>query len=126
METIPKMQNPVIRNSSDYKDKNGLLGKAVLVQNEIVKIYTVSDKSKFVTANINIVNNTSNTVEVKLWISEESTPDEIDLIESKIVLEADAVYIRNYLILDKLESVFAESNSDHVIIRIDGYDDRPN
>lgn len=126
MDGIPKMQNPVIRNSSDYKDRNGLLGKAILIENEIVKIYTVSDKSKYVTANINIVNNTTNEVEVKLWVSEDEIPTEVDLIESKIVLEPDAVYVRNYLILDKLESIFAQSTSDHVIIRIDGYDDRPN
>lgn len=126
MDGIPKMQNPVIRNSSDYKDRNGLLGKAILIENEIVKIYTVSDKSKYVTANINIVNNTTSSVEVKLWVSEDDIPTEVDLIESKIVLEPDAVYIRNYLILDKLESIFAQSTSDHVIIRIDGYDDRPN
>lgn len=126
MDGIPKMQNPVIRNSSDYKDRNGLLGKAILIENEIVKIYTVSDKSKYVTANVNIVNNTALDVEVKLWVSEDDTPTEVDLIESKIVLEPDAVYVRNYLILDKLESIFAQSNSNHVIIRIDGYDDRPN
>lgn len=126
MDGIPKMQNPVIRNSSDYKDRNGLLGKAILIENEIVKIYTVSDKSKYVTANVNIVNNTALDVEVKLWVSEDDTPTEVDLIESKIVLEPDAVYVRNYLILDKLESIFAQSTSDHVIIRIDGYDDRPN
>lgn len=126
MESIPLMKNPVIRNSSDYKDRNGLLGKAILLENQLIKVFTVSDKSKFVTANVNIVNNTTNEVEVKLWISEDNIPTEVDLIESKIVLEADAVYVRNYLILDKLESIFAQSTSDHVIIRIDGYDDRLN
>lgn len=125
MNDVPLMKNPVIRNSSDYQDKNGLLGKTILLENEVIKVFSVSDKSLFVTANFNIVNNSNQQVEVTLWVSEDTTPSEIDLIESKIILEPDAVYIRSLVILDKLESVFAMSNSDHVVFRIDGYDDRP-
>jgi hypothetical protein len=126
MNTIPNVRNPVIRNSADYKNRNGLLGKKILSQNVITEVYNVSEISNYVTCNINLVNNSGGVAEVKLWISSEKVPSEIDLLESKIVLEPDAVYIRSVLILNKLETIFAESNSGNVIIRIDGYDDRPN
>lgn len=125
MDGVPLMKNPSIRNSSDYEDRNGLLGKKVLTAGVIENVYTVSDKSKYVTANFNIVNSSTQAAEVRLWVTSEKTPTDVDIIESKIVLEADAVYIRTTFIMDKLETVFALANIDGVIIRIDGYDDRP-
>lgn len=125
MDGIPKMQNPVIRNSSDYEDRNGLLGKKILTAGVVENVYTVSDISKYVTANFNIVNTSTQSVEVRLWVTTEKIPSDVDIIESKIVLEPDAVYIRTTFIMDKLETVFALANIDGVVMRIDGYDDRP-
>lgn len=122
---IPLMKNPSIRNSSDYEDRNGLLGKKILTAGVVENVYTVSDKSKYVTANFNIVNTTTVSVEVRLWVTTEKIPTDVDIIESKIVLEPDAVYIRTTFIMDKLETVFALANIDGVVMRIDGYDDRP-
>lgn len=122
---IPLMKNPSIRNSSDYEDRNGLLGKKILTAGVIENVYTVSEISKYVTANFNIVNSSTQAAEVRLWITTEKQPTDLDIIESKIVLEPDAVYIRTTFIMDKQETLFAIANVDGVIIRVDGYDDRP-
>jgi hypothetical protein len=125
MNNIPLMKNPSIRNSWDYEDRNGLLGKAILTANEVINVFTVSDKSKFVIANINVVNTNANEIEFTLWVSEDKTPSLIDIIEYKVKLEPYATFVRTLFIMDKLESIFAQSDSNDVIIRIDGYDDRP-
>lgn len=117
-------KNINIRNSNDYKDRVGLLGKALLEANKLKEVYTVSEYAKYCEANIIIVNPNDFDVNVTLWISTNKEPTAIDLIESKIVLKPDAVFSRSNIFMSKLETVFAMSDSSGVVIRIEGNEDR--
>jgi len=116
--------NPTIINSKDYKDRNGLLGKAILNVDDYTTVLEISEYSKSVTININLVNTNEDAAVVSIWISDNSIPDLIDIYESKLILESSAVYNRNNIILSSGEKIIALSNIDNVVMRIDGYDNR--
>lgn len=112
----------VIKNSKDDKDRNGGLGRSLLVANEMVEVYRVKDRSRYCNSNVNIVNPNNVNAEVKLWISLGKTPTDIDLVESRIILEPDAVYVRTNMVMGPNEAVFALSNTAGVVIRIEGFE----
>jgi len=111
-----------IRNANDDKDKNGCLGKAVLQVDEVTKVYQVRFNARYCNSNINIVNPTADPVEVQVWVTQEKTPSDIDLVESKVVLQPDAVYVRTNMVMGPSETVFAKSNKTGVVIRIEGFE----
>lgn len=115
-------RNITIKNNNDDKDKNGCLGKVVLQANEVTKIYQVRFNARYCNSNVNISNPTGSQIEVTLWVSNEKTPSDIDLIESKIVLDPDAVYVRTNMVMGSSETVFARSNTTGAVIRVEGFE----
>ena len=114
-----------IHDSKLYQDKSGGLGKALLSQDHLTEIYRASHTTKSTRANINIVNNLSVPIAVTIWISGSKEPSDIDLYESAITLLPNAAYYRSNVILSANEALFAKSNGDGGVIRIEGYEDNP-
>jgi len=115
------MYNSIL-NTKDHKDRSGLLGKAIITTDVHTKVYTVFSEAKYSNINISIVNPNPVNAEVKIWISASNSPGDIDVLESKIVLEPDAVYVRNNVVLSNSETVFARASISGCVIRIDGFE----
>lgn len=116
------MATIVIKDSKDDKDRNGGLGKALLLANELTLIYRVKERSRYCNCNLNVVNPKTTDAEVKIWITREKLPGDVDLIESKILLSPDAVYVRTNLVIGPNEAVFAQSNIEGTVIRVEGFE----
>lgn len=118
------MSNDNIFNHDDRKDRQGLLGKAVLIQNVITKICESSKFTNGLVTTINVVNTSTEIANITLWVSSSKEPELIDLIEYELSLDPKATFVRNTVILGKDEKLFALSNKNNVVIRADGYDNR--
>lgn len=112
----------VKKYSNDNKDRNGGLGKALLDVNTITLVYRVKNNARYCNSNINIVNPSLTQAKVKLWVTYENTPEEVDMIESSIVLEPDAVYVRTNMVIGPNEAVFASSDVAGIICRVEGFE----
>lgn len=119
---MPPGATIVIKNSKDDQDRNGGLGKAQLQASEQVLVYRVKARSRYCNGNINIVNPSPTNAEIMLWVSREASPSAADLIESRIVLSPDAVYVRTNIVLGPDEAVFALSNISGPVIRVEGFE----
>ena len=109
---------------SHKKSKFGLISKKILPQGEIHELCYVSDKTKIVECSINICNIGSFTANVRLWLSFESQPSDVDIFEPLIVIKPNEVFIRQTIWLSAGEKVFLQSDQPDVIVRLDGYDER--
>jgi hypothetical protein len=112
-------------DSEDYKNKTGLLAKAILPVNQIKEIYRTHTLSLSVYVTINITNASTNQSKVKIWVSDKTQPTLEDLYESGIILDPDAVYNRSFILLSRNEALFAVCDKADNVIRLDGFDDRP-
>lgn len=115
---------PRVLNFNDKKDRQGLIAKAILEANVKTKICELSKFTSNLIIAINIVNAGDETAEINIWATENDTPELIDLIEYKISLEPNAVFLRNTIIIDGEEKIYIESTKNNVVVRIDGYDNR--
>jgi len=112
-----------VKDSRTLRDKFGILGKAILDDNEITNIYQTPIKTKYSSININILNPLDLDAEVSIWISELSEPTDVDLIEYRLTLVAGAVYVRTNFSMAPKEIIFIKSNLSGLIVRIDGFED---
>lgn len=112
----------VKKYSDDNKDRNGGLGKALLDANINTLVYRVKHNARYCNSNINIVNPTAAPAKVKLWLTYDQNPDAADMIESSIVLEPDAVYVRTNMVIGPNEAVFALSDTAGVVCRVEGFE----
>ncbi len=108
--------------ADDNKDRNGGLGRAVLQANSISLIYRVKHNARYCNSNINIVNPTAVQVRVKVWVSYNDTPQPEDMVESNVVLEPDAVYVRTNMVIGPNEAVFMQSDTSGVVCRVEGFE----
>jgi len=113
----------VKKDISLLKDVNGLLGKALLEPNITTRIFKVKDKARYCNCNINITNASGAQAHVKFYISYRDTPELEDLVESNIVLEPDAVYVRTNMVLGGNETIYILSDVGNVICRVEGFED---
>ena len=114
-----------IHDSSSLKDKEGLLGKALLVSDALTRVYTASKVTKSTRANINVLNSSNAPNTVTIWISDKDTPSAVDLYESALSIMPNATYYRSNLVLAAKESVFVKSSGDGCVVRVEGYEDNP-
>lgn len=112
----------VKKYADENKDRNGGLGKAILQADVRRLIYRVRYNARYCNSNINIVNPNATEARVKLWLTYDDTPGLEDLIESSIVLQPDAVYVRTNMVIGPSEAVYALSDSDGVICRVEGFE----
>lgn len=117
--------NIEVHDSTVYNDKAGGLGKAILCSDVVTEVYRAAHVTKSTRANINVVNNLIVPIAVTIWISKGKAPTDIDLYESIITLLPNAVYYRSNVILAAGEAVYARSNNEGGVIRIEGYEDNP-
>lgn len=110
------------KDISQERDRNGGLGKAILVPGNMTLIYRVRYNARYCNSNINIVNSGATEATVKLWVTIEDQPGVVDLIESGIVLAVDAVYVRTNLVIGPNEAVFALTDNTDVICRVEGFE----
>lgn len=116
--------NQVVKKAEDHKDKEGLLTKKVIIPNTKDIVYEVSNKSKYVKTGISICNNAGSEAEITIWVSTNKIPEEIDLIEPKIKLPANAVFGRYNVYLNPGEKLIIQSNKPSQILRLEGFDNR--
>lgn len=117
-----------VRDRESERDKEGNLGKAILVANEVTNIYKALPKTIKTIANMNIVNaNDDDDIPaiVTIYISSKKEPTLIDVYERKIKLEKNATFSRSNVIMSANESVFMVSDKDNVVVRIEGFEDNP-
>jgi hypothetical protein len=114
-----------IDDVNDRKSKFGLIKKKIAQASTITEIYCVSDRTKIVQGCITISNvNTTTATTVRVWISSEELPTDIDVIEPKISLAAEDVFVRHPLWISPGERIYVLSMNTDVTVRIDGYDER--
>lgn len=118
---------PNIRKTSTKESLNkfGGLAKKLLDANAITNIYKVSTKLQYSQVTINIVNNNNVDVNFSIWISSNlDTPEEADLLETNVILSKYDTFFRSNVVLGPDEIVYCRANSGHVIVRVEGFEDR--
>lgn len=120
------MNNPTIINTKNSIDTKGLLGKEVLVADEYSYVYTPGDKVTSVYIDINILNASNSNTTISIWIvdKKKALPETIDLIESDITFSSKATYMRTNILISGSEKVCIRSDSNFVVARIVGFEDR--
>lgn len=109
----------------DLINQNGLLAKKLLSSNEVVRVYSASEHADFTSATIRVSNLNASDVEVTIWVSYLNSPEDIDVIEPLLVLKNHAVYVGSEFIIGKGETLYVKSNSDRVVVRLEGFENRP-
>jgi hypothetical protein len=115
----------IVKNTNNDRNKAGLLSKAVIIKDTVQTIYRFRDDGLHCNANVQIVNTNVAPAEIIIWVSSNKTPTIVDLLESKITLDSNAVFIRTNIIMSAGETIFVQSNQDNCVVRIDGYEDNP-
>lgn len=113
-----------ITNQEDNKDRYGLLAKGLLPLNEVTEVYRVSKFTEYTNAYINITNDGAPDASVTIYIASTNTPTREDLLESKIAIKAYLTYVRGPITLSKGERVFILANTENIVYRLYGYDER--
>jgi hypothetical protein len=113
-----------ITNQEDSKDRYGLLAKGLLPLNEVTEVYRVSKFTEYTNAYINITNDGAPDASVTIYIASTNTPTREDLLESKIAIKAYLTYVRGPITLSKGERVFILANTENIVYRLYGYDER--
>lgn len=118
------MGNIRVTDQKDLKDRYGLLSKGKLEAGVITEIYVTSQFTNYVNVFFNICNDSQNTSNVTIWITDKNNPQREDLLESNIPLEGPLTYVRGPVTISKGERIFMLSDTPDVIYRLSGYDER--
>ena len=88
---------------------SGNLGKFLLVVNTVTELYTVPDSLEYIKVTINVLNSGSDVAKLKLAISGDNTPADIDYIENGVEIPAlGGVYKQADIIMSPGEILTAE------------------
>ena len=116
--------NIKITNQNDHKDRQGLLAKGVLVANQVTEVFEASKHTMLAELFINITNDSVDPSEVIAWITTDLSPSKKDLLESSIPLDGRLTYVRGPVTISSGEKLFLATNTDDIVYRIYGYDNR--
>ncbi len=116
--------NIKITNQNDHKDRQGLLAKGVLIANEITEVFEASKYTVSAELFINITNDSDDPSDVIAWVTTELTPSKQDLLEASIPLNGKLTYVRGPVTISSGEKLFLAANTDDIVYRIYGYDNR--
>lgn len=125
--SIESSTNYASINKMDQKDRVKQYGKLAngLLRKDIMRdCYLVSGFSKYVNLYLNITNDNSIPVKVKVWVSESYIPSQEDLLESSIYIKPGQTYVRGPITLSVKERIHMQATEDDVVYRIMGYDER--
>ena len=113
-----------VTNQFDQMDRYGRLSKGLLPANEYHLAYLVSKNTEYANIYLNITNTSSVTGVVNFYISDKSEPALEDIVEAEIVVDAKQTFVRGPMTLSKLERVFLRTETEGLVYRIYGYDER--
>ena len=113
-----------VTNQFDQMDRYGRLSKGLLPANEYHFAYLVSKNTEYANIYLNITNTSSVTGVVNFYISDKSEPALEDTVEAEIVVDAKQTFVRGPMTLSKLERVFLRTETEGLVYRIYGYDER--
>ncbi len=113
-----------VTNQFDHMDRYGRLSKGILPANEDHVAYLVSKNTEYANIYLNITNTSSITGVVNFYISDKPEPGLEDIVETEIVIDAKQTFVRGPMTLSKLERVFLRTETEGLVYRIYGYDER--
>ena len=116
--------NIKITNQNDHKDRQGLLAKGVLVANQVTEVFEASKYTVSAELFINITNDSDDPSDIIAWVTTELTPSKQDLLEASIPLNGKLTYVRGPVTISSGEKLFLAANTDDIVYRIYGYDNR--
>ena len=116
--------NIKVTDQKDLKDRYGLLAKGILPANEITEVFLASNFTDYVNLFFNITNDSLSSSKVSIWVTNKYTPEREDLLESNIPLDAMLTYVRGPVLISTKERIFMRADTDSVIYRLTGYDER--
>jgi hypothetical protein len=114
---------PVIKRSSNLSGPAGLLKKMVVQPGSIVPVYSPVDTGEFGYISIRIVNPNEAQVEATVWIGvDKRNPILVDIIEPKLVFQANEIYISEGISMSRDETLYIEAKDGQLVVRIEGYE----
>ena len=116
--------NIKITNQNDHKDRQGLLAKGVLVANQVTEVFEASKYTVSAELFINITNDSEDPSDIIAWVTTELVPSKQDLLEASIPLNGKLTYVRGPVTISSGEKLFLAANTDDIVYRIYGYDNR--
>ena len=116
--------NIKITNQNDHKDRQGLLAKGVLVANQVTEVFEASKHTTSAELFINITNDSEDSSVIVAWVTTELTPSKQDLLEASIPLDGKLTYVRGPVTISSGEKLFLAANTDDIVYRVYGYDNR--
>ena len=116
--------NIKITNQNDHKDRQGLLAKGVLVANQVTEVFEASKYTVSAELFINITNDSDDPSDIIAWVTTELAPSKQDLLEANIPLNGKLTYVRGPVTVSSGEKLFLAANTDDIVYRIYGYDNR--
>jgi len=100
----------------------GKLGSAALAVNDPTTVYQVP-ANRFATVNINVCNNTLETVRVKIAIAAQAVAAAEDWIEFGVDVDPGRVLQRTADVLGAGERVIVEASSLGAVVRVSGFEE---
>ena len=116
--------NIKVTNQNDHKDKQGLLAKGVLIANQVTEVFEASKYTVSAELFINITNDSDDPSDIIAWVTTELVPSKQDLLEASIPLNGKLTYVRGPVTISSGEKLFLAANTDDIVYRIYGYDNR--
>ena len=116
--------NIKVTNQNDHKDKQGLLAKGVLIANQVTEVFEASKYTVSAELFINITNDSDDPSDIIAWVTTELVPSKQDLLEASIPLDGKLTYVRGPVTISSGEKLFLAANTDDIVYRIYGYDNR--
>ena len=121
INVVPNNILPKQYSVSNPPPISGNLSKTILSPTLNNIVYTVPSYITYVNCTISIVNDGAMQSIFKLYISSNKVPNRVDLIEpSSMLIVGNGVYIRDNIRLSKNENVIVYTDSENLIVRVDG------
>lgn len=111
--------------------RSGLLGKAIVQPGLVTSVYylpaipptkySASQAAKHASVYINILNKNTASAMVDIYVATSSDVTTVDLIETGLVLENNATFVRGVIRMSAGEGIFVVSTLP-IVVRVDGYE----
>lgn len=111
-------------DSVDYTKKYGKLGNGILAANETKEVYRTSVHTEYTNLYLNITNDSDDIAVIRIWVSDLHVPSLEDLLEAAVTIKPKQTYARGPITMSKNEKMHMLSDTDNVVYRLMGYDER--
>ncbi len=100
--------------------QNLLLGKVSPVAGTVTLLTNTPDSADYASVTISCVNTGAVNILVSIYVSSNSVPVDLDIIENKVLIEPSGVLERSCVIVDSLENIFVLSDGPGAVFRVYG------